>query len=234
MNPSARIRSSFALIMGLLLLSPGVARAANDFSAAEQALFVDNAIAKLRPPITLRFAYRKTGTLEEAFDDKVELLLTAQADGTCCAAGARFFTGARATRPPDLESAPGNPAIFYFLERDIREMERLTKGKANYFRKRIRMAVYQGASIRKLMLPYRGGLVAVQEISIAPYLDDPNRARYEKLANKEYVFMLADSVPGGLYGIRTQISGESADAPALMVEEMFLSGTEPAPPKRQP
>ena len=137
-------------------------------------------------------------------------------------------------RQPEVDSAEGNPAILYFLERDIREMQRLTSGKANYFRKRIRMAVYEGASIRKLTLPYRGRPVAVQEISISPYLDDPNRSRYEKLANKEYVFMLSDAVPGGLYGIRSRINDKSADAPPLIVEEMLVDGAEPAPPKRQP
>jgi hypothetical protein len=161
-------------------------------------------------------------------------MLTAQADGKCCAASALFFTGARATRQPEVEDAQGNPAILYFLERDIREMQRLTRGKANYFRKRIRMAVYQGASMRNLTLQYRGRAVAVREFSISPYLDDPNRPRFEKLANKQYLFMLSDSVPGGLYGIRTRIDGESADAPPLMVEEMILDGAEPAPPMRQP
>jgi hypothetical protein len=232
MNPSAGIVSTFVLI--LVLLSPGVTRAANDFSVAEQALFMDNHLVKLRPPLTLRYGYRKSGTLEAAFDDNVEVMLTAQSDGMCCTASVQFLTGAREMRQPDVEAAQGNPAILYFLERDIHEMERLTQGKANYFRKRIRMAVYQGASIRDLTLQYRGRPVAVREISITPYLDDPNRPRYEKLANKQYLFMLSDSVPGGLYGIRTRINGESADAPPLMLEEMILDGAEPAPPKRQP
>ena len=74
----------------------------------------------------------------------------------------------------------------------------------------------------------------MREISISPYLDYPNRPRFEKLANKQYLFMLSDSVPGGLYGIRTRIAGESADAPPLMVEEMILDGAEPAPAQRQP
>jgi hypothetical protein len=234
MNPSARIRTVFVLILGLVLLSPGVTGAANDFSAAEQALFIDSHLGKLRPPLTLHYRYLKSGTLEAAFGDDVDVMLTAQPDGKCCAASARFLTGARQLRQPEMEGVQGNPAILYFLERDIGEMERLTKGKANYFRKRIRMAVYQGASIRDLTLLYSGRPVAVREISIWPYLDDPNRARYEKLANKQYLFMLSDSVPGGLYGIRTQINGESADAPPLIVEEMILDGAEPAPPKRQP
>jgi hypothetical protein len=234
MNPSAWILTTFFLIPGLVLLSSGVTRAANDFSAAEQALFIDSHLGKLRPPLTLHYGYRKSGTLEAAFDDIVDVKLKAQSDGMCCVASARFLTGAREMRQPDVEGAQGNPAILYFLERDIREMQRLTQGKANYFRKRIRMAVYEGASIRDLTLQYRGRPVAVREFSISPYLDDPNRPRYEKLANKQYQFMLSDSVPGGLYGIRTRINGESADAPPLMVEEMILVGAEPARPKRQP
>ena len=230
----ARMLAIFVLVVPPVVLPAGVAGAANDFSAAEQALFLDNHLGKLRPPLTLHYRYRKAGTLEAAFDDKVDVMLTAQADGACCAASARFLSGAREMRQPDVDGAQGNPAILYFLERDIREMQRLTQGKANYFRKRIRMAVYQGASIRNLTLQYRGRPVAVREISISPYLDDPNRPRYEKLANKQYLFMLSDSVPGGLYGIRTRIDGDSADAQPLIVEEMILDGAEPAPPVRQP
>ncbi len=223
-NAITRMISTCSLILGVVLLFPGIAGAANDFSAAEQALFIGNQLGKLRPPLTLHYGYRKTGTLEEAFEDKVDVVLTAKSDGVCCAASARFFTGARAMSQPDVEGSQVNPVILYFLERDIREMERLTKGKANYFRQRIRMAIYQGASIRNLTLFYRGRPVTVQEISISPYLDDPNRSRYEKLVNKQYLFMMAASVPGGLYGIRTQINGESANAPPLMVEEMLLDG----------
>jgi hypothetical protein len=223
-----------ALVLGWCLLSPGTALAANDFSAAEQALFLDNHLAKLTPPLTLHYGYRKSGSLEAAFDDTVDVVLAAQANGSCCAASARFLSGERQMRQAEVDSAEGNPAILYFLERDIREMQRLTGGKANYFRKRIRMAVYKGATIRKLTLSYRGRPVPVQEISISPYLDDPNRARYERLANKEYVFMLSDAVPGGLYAIRSRINDKSADVPPLIVEEMLVDGAESALPKRQP
>ena len=82
-------------------------------------------------------------------------------------------------------------------------------------------------------LPYKGKSVAVQEISIAPYVDDPMRQRYDRLANKHYVFLLASAVPGGLYGIRTRIDGESAEGAPLIAEEMLIEGAEPAP-KRQP
>jgi len=234
MIPTRHILSACGLFLAVGLLSPGRAQAANDFSAAEQALFLDNHLGKLKPPLTLHYRYRKTGTLEEPFDDKVDVMLKARDNGSCCAASAKFLTGARAMQQPDVDGAEGNPAVLYFLERDIHEMQRLTKGKANYFRKRLRMAIYQGAAIRTVTLPYRGRPVEAQEISLAPYLDDPNRSRYQDLANKQYVFLLSKAVPGGIYGIRSRIDGKSADVPPLIVEELLIEGAEFASQKRPP
>jgi len=219
-----------ALVFSAVVSGPWTAHAATDFSAAEQSVFMDDHLAGLRPPLTLHYVFRKSGTMEEAFDDKVDLVLTAQPDGSCCAASPQFFSGKRAMTLPPVEGAKGNPAILYFLERDIKEMQRLTKGQPNYFRKRIRMAVYQGATVRDLSLPYKGKPVAVKEFSISPYVDDPNHARFEKLTNKSYAFLMSSAVPGGLYGIRTRIGGASVGDAPLMVEEMLIDGAG-APPK---
>jgi hypothetical protein len=216
------------ILLGCALLLPVYGSCANDFSVAEQAVFLDRHLANLRPPTTLHYSYQKRGTLEAAFDDTVDLALTARANGNCCAARVQFFSGARALYPPDIDAEQGNPAILYFLEHDIQEMERMTQGRANYFRKRIRMAVYQGAEVRELNLLYRGRPVAVQQISITPYRDDPNRARYEKLATKQYQFLLSSAVPGGLYGIRTRVGDVSADAPVLLGEELLIDGAPPS------
>ena len=234
MNPTRQLLTACGLFLALGLLLPGAARAANDFSAAEQAIFIENHLGKLKPPLTLQYRYRKTGTLEGAFDDKVDVMLKARDDGSCCAASAQFLTGPRAMRQPEMDGVEGNPVVLYFLERDIHEMQRLTKGKANYFRKRIRMAIYQGATIHAVTLPYRGHPIEAQEISISPYLDDPNRSRYQDLANKQYVFLLSKAVPGGIYGIRSRIDGKSADVPPLIVEELLIEGAEFASQKRPP
>jgi hypothetical protein len=210
-----------ALSLGLLL-GPA-ARAADDLSAAEKALFTSHQLGNVKPPATLRYSFNKTGTLEEGFADKVAVALSAQPGGKCCSASGQFLSGARQLTLPEVKGAQGNPVILYFLEHDIREMKRLTKGAQNYFRKRIRMAVFQGATLRPVSLRYRGRTVAGQEITITPYVDDPNRFRYEKLAGKEYRFMLSDAVPGGVYGIRTQIG--SGDA-SLITEEMLIEGAE--------
>jgi hypothetical protein len=196
--------------------------AATEFSAAEQALFVTNHLNALKPPTTLHYRFRKTGSLEAGFDDKVAIALTAQPDGKCCAAAAEFLSGANKLALPAIEAAQGNPVILYFLERDIREMQRLTKGQPNYFRKRIRMAVADAATITELTLPHEGRNVAARQITITPYTDDPLRARFENLVGKRYVFTLSDAVPGGVISIRTQVDAAAAGSPLLLAEEMAL------------
>lgn len=198
--------------------------AAEDYSPAERALFMTNHLASTKPPTTLRYSFSKSGSMEEGFEDKVAVKLKAAPGGKCCMAAAEFLSGKHRLSLPEVDQAQGNPAVLYFLERDIREMNRLTKGQQNYFRKRIRMAVYQGAQIDDVTVVYRGKTVPAREIRIAPYVDDPLRVRFEKLANKTYVFTLSDAVPGGLYAIRTRIAGETADAAPLIVEEMVVDG----------
>jgi hypothetical protein len=205
------------------------ANAAEDFSAAERALFVSKPLAQLKPPVSLRYHYRKSGSLEEGFEDEVVLKLRAQDNGSCCVASTQFLSGSRQLQLPDVEAAEGNPAILYFLERDIREMQRLTKGQANYFRKRIRMAVSLQTELREVTLRWRGREVPGREISLSPYLDDPLRARFEKLANKQYIFTLSDAVAGGVYAMRTRIAGATAQAAPLIIEDMWADGAEPRP-----
>ncbi|MFT3956143.1 MAG: hypothetical protein QM722_17700 [Piscinibacter sp.] len=198
--------------------------AAEDYSPAERALFMTDHFAGTKPPLTLRYGFSKAGSMEEAFTDQVAVKLSARKDGKCCMASADFLSGARRLSLPEVDEAQGNPVVLYFLERDIREMNRLTKGQQNYFRKRIRMAIYQGAQVQDVSVSYRGKTVPAREITVTPYRDDPLRARFEKLANKTYVFTLSDAVPGGVYAIRTRIDGEGADAAPLIAEEMLLDG----------
>lgn len=212
----------------LLLLGAAVlpAAAAENYSSAEQALFLNDHLAGLKPPLTLRYGYRKSGTLEPGFDDRVSVALARQADGGCCAASAQFLQGTRRLSLPDIEAAKGNPVILYFLERDVREMSRLTKGQAAYFRKRIRMAAYQGATLEDTTVVHDGKNVPAQRVRLTPYADDPLRGRFEKLAGKQYLFTLSRAVPGGVASILARVDGAEAQTP-LLAEALWLEGTQP-------
>lgn len=235
MKTAAAVLRIAALAAALAGLQP--AHAAEDYSPAERALFMTDHLAGVKTPGRIGYAYRKSGSLEAGFDDRIELTMRARTGGGCCSAQAEFLSGARRLALPEVEAAQGNPVVLYFLERDIREMQRLTKGQPNYFRKRIRMAVYQGATLREVKLPWRGGEVAGREITIAPYLDDPLRVRFESLAVKRYVFTLSEAVPGGVYAMRSEVAGATPQAAPLLVEELRLDGVTALPsdpPKRSP
>ena len=193
-----------------------------DFSAAERLLLMSDQFHMLKPPATLNYSYRKSGSLEPGFTDSVNLKLARLPDGKCCQASGDFLTGERRTPLPEVEQAQGNPVILFFLERDIREMQRLTKGSTVYFRKRIRMALYEAAKVSDARFTYKGKTVTGKEIVINPYKDDPNRAKFEKFTGKQYVFSLSDDVPGGVVAIRTQIPA-AAGADALLEEELLLA-----------
>ena len=203
------------------------ALAANDYSPAEQALFLDDHLGLIKPPRTLHYAYVKRGSLEPPFDDSVDVAFAAQPDGTCCTATTRFLDSTRGAPQPSIDGLHGNPVILYFLERDIHEMQRRTKGQPNYFRNRIRMSIYQNATIRDTERLYQGRTVPIREITVSPYIDDPLRARFERFASKQYVFELSKDVPGGVYAIETRMADTtSSEAPSLVTERLLLEGAE--------
>ena len=222
---ASQVQNVRVLAVALLILCAGFSGAAEEFSPAERALFMTDHLGSLTTPTTLRYTFRKIGSLEENFEDKVAVALKAQPKSQCCVASTEFLGGARRIKLPEIELARGNPVILHFLERDIHEMQRLTKGQPNYFRKRIRMAVFNSAKISDVEVPYNGKAIAARQITISPYSDDPLRTRYEKLADKQYIFTLSKDVPGGVYAIRARVNGASAGEPPLLAEEMILDST---------
>lgn len=233
-----RLAAGLGLIAATLTALPGRAEAQDgkqDFSPAERLLLMSPQLGAIRPPTTLTYRFRKTGTLEEAFEDSVGVRLERQTDGRCCKASSEFLNGARRLQLAEIEQAESNPVIVYYLEHDIRAMQRRTKGAANHFRKRIRMALYDSASITDVRLTYRGKAIDAQAITIEPYRTDPNRARFAQLALKRYVFVLSDAVPGSVVSIRSTAQADGSAA-ALIDEELLLDGAEmpAAPPAASP
>lgn len=220
-------RRAAALLAALPLLLPALAAQAadaQDYSPAEKLLFMSDQLGALRLPATLRYGFRKSGSLEEGFDDRVSVAVKPGPDGKCCNASGEFLGGARRVALPEVEGASGNPVLMFFLERDVREMQRLTKGSQGYFRKRIRMAVYGAATVRELPLQYQGKELKGREVLIKPYVDDPNSAKFAQLTGKEYRFWLAEGVPGGVFGVRARVPGATAEAAPLMTEELLIDG----------
>jgi hypothetical protein len=198
-----------------LLLWPSLAPAEQSLSEAERRLFLDAHLANLEAPATLRYRYAKSGTLEEGFEDQVRVILKPSDAGAGTHAHVEYLTGARALALPDIDSAVGNPVILSFLERDVREMQRITGGQAGYFRKRVRLALANEAQVTPIRLDLSGHDIAAVRIVVQPYAQDPLRERFARYVRKTYSFTLSTEVPGMLYEMHTLTPDPTGAAPLL-------------------
>ena len=217
-----------ALVAALTAL-PASAQTDQPISPAENRLFLDNHLGNLPARTGLRYAYSKTGSLETPQDGSVKLTVSPSAEAGAHKASVEFSNGGEKVALPVIEAATANPVILFFLERDVHEMQRRTGGQASYFRKRVRMALANAADIQPATFEFAGKRVTGQQITVHPYRDDPLHARFEKLTEKAYIFLLSDDIPGTLYQMRTVVDAPGAtDARApLLAETLTLLENKP-------
>ncbi|MDP3294810.1 MAG: hypothetical protein Q8M37_08730 [Nevskia sp.] len=221
--------------MNKLLASLGIALsfvaapavfAADDYSPAEQRVFLDQHLANVPKAATIEYRYTQSGKPEDSFEDVVKLKVgEGSADQRTLAV--EFLTGAHKIELPSVEGGVGNPVILYFLEHDIRSMHDRLGGQQAYFRKRIRLALADvAATVKPIKLSYKGKTVDGNEVTIEPYVNDSLKDRFGPFASKAYVFTFSTSVPGGVYEIRTSTAAAtgSAAAPAISTTMRISEG----------
>lgn len=227
---ACRSRSTRRLFAALILaLGVGSAGAGDQISEAETALFLADHFKSVKAPSVLRYEFTKRGSMENGFSDTVEISVQQAKGAKAKTVTTRCLSGAKKIELPAIERAEGNPVVLCFLERDIREMERLTGGKSNYFRKRIRLALADSAEVKPVTIALGNQQIDARQIRIAPYADDPMRERYRGYADKYYVFTLSEKIPGGVYEIDAVIPAPAAEgspgadkAPPLIEEVLIL------------
>jgi hypothetical protein len=196
-------------------------------SAAEKALFIEPHLRSLRGPQSLRYRFvhrpaapsvarAASAPADAAFEDEVLLQLSPTAAKNCCAVRGQFLSGARQLRLPEIDDAESNPVTLYFLEREVRELQRITGGQAAHFRRRIRLVLAASPAPQATTLRHRGRDVAGTRIEIAPFVDDPQRHRFEKQATMRYRFTLSPAVPGTVWRIEAELPGGHTDTLTLL------------------
>ena len=214
------------LVLAAALVTNWVAVAADEYSAAEQKVFLDNHLKNIKTAAILKYDFKQSGKPEDSFEDRVEVSIKAAGNKGAKTVVVDYLTGAHKVTLPAVGNPEGNPVILYFLEMDVRDMHRLVGGQEAYFRKRIRLALADKAEVRAITINFSGHPVAASEVRIVPYVEDPLKERFGMYAKKFYVFTVSDQVPGGIYQIRTQVDDPAAkrpDAPPLMQSVLTLA-----------
>ncbi len=210
----------------------GAASAGEPISEAERLLFMHPHLATVRKPQTLSYAYSAQAAASASPPDRATLALRPRADGSCCAVHGEYLSGVMAVNLPDFDDATANPILLYFLESEVRRLQRTTKGQSAHFRRQIRMALATDAHVADATVRWNGKDVPAHAVRVAPFLDDPYRARFEREAATEYVFILSDEVPGGVAAMSATLPDPGAPNAPLERRRLVLEDPQPAAPAK--
>ena len=180
----------------------------SEITEPEKLLFLKNHVDNLPSSTVLSYKYLGEGETVKVKSKKIELRFEKTDSGTVVTG----FTEVGKTKKPikRTANAVSNPVILEYLEADIVEMQKLTKGQPNYFRKRIRAALAEGPEIFREKQTFKGAEIEVLTFSIEPYAKDPlrfesGRSKYRRYSKKKYTFYLSKSIPGHILGIDYEI-----------------------------
>ena len=244
MNPrrGGRQRALVRIALGCVLLAGGPAVRALQavvpppgdapVSAAEELLFLHPHLAATPGPRTLAYVYVAQAASAPALTDRATLALQARGDGSCCLLHGEYLSGPMAVHLPDLDAGSSNPILLYFLEGEVRLLERTTHGQSAHFRRQFRQALAGTATVADTTARWGGRAVAVHVVHVAPFRDDPYRARFEREARTEYAFVLSDAVPGGVLAMTATLPGAVAGDPPLATRGLTLEDPAPAAPAK--
>lgn len=204
---------NIAFVAAAALVSIAPTFAGDEISVAEHRVFLDNHLQNIRSATALPYRFTQKGSEKDSFTDQVTLNIGAGA-AEKRELKVDFLSGSRKMNLSSLEGGTGNPVILYFLEHDIRDMHNRLGGQEAFFRKRIRLALADKATVKPVKIKLAGKTVDGNEVSISPYLNDPLQDRLKQFVSKTYVFTLSDAVPGGVYELRTHVDATGTE-PAL-------------------
>jgi hypothetical protein len=208
MNPSWRGLLAAALLVwghSAVALESSAAEAVPPATGAEILLFDTDHLSGLGLPSRLQYRFAWNG--ESAFEDRIVLSI----DATRVVA-IDYLSGEHHVNFPDVENARGNPLLLYFLEHDLREMQRMTGGSVTYFRRLVRRAFADPKlSVEPISAMVQGRQVSASRVSIEPFRADPSaQTRYPRLAGKRYEFVLSSAVPGGIVNVASVLPANGA------------------------
>lgn len=191
---------SQVLFFSLLALFPlGAVQAQSvELTPAQVLLFDGDHLANVPPNSILAYNFEKKGSLEN-FTDTVQIIV-GEADGK----GGKdldveFLTGDRRLPAASLSGFHNNAVIMFFLQNDVRELQKETGGSQVYFRNRIRNAFARPLTLQKTDFEFGGKTLTSTEIIMSPFAKDPQGVKFKQFADRTYRFVLSDDVPGEVF-----------------------------------
>ena len=184
---------------------------------AHKLLVKKNHLGNLKTPTKLKYIFKKTGSLEPPFNDRVIMIVPEKNDKGVFNIQFDFFSGYNKEDLTSAQYKATNPIFHAFWDHDIKIMTRITEGSVVYFRKRITWSLsdVNKFNINEATCEYEGKKLKGFKIEHSPYEDDYDSKRFEKYAKKKYFITLCDDIPGMIYQMGTLIPDASSETPLM-------------------
>lgn len=216
----------------VLLLFTASSYAVTGFSDVNNALFDKAHLKNIKQEGILHYVYKKDHFSDGVREDTIDIIITNLRNTGRKDTHFEFFTDEHKRPYLDRDNQQGNGVFVFFLEFDVREMDRLTGGDWRYFQRKIRWALAKGATKKEIEINYEGEKVKGVQYIIQPFINDPKNSRYTLYANKYYIFTMSEDIPGEIYQVRTIVPDgkkwQEGDA-VLSEETVTFSGFNPTP-----
>jgi hypothetical protein len=223
---SSSSRSVAAVVALLVCVVTGAARAeapSEDTVAAR--VFDADLLAGVEAPAVLLYTYEMSGSvMPEPFVESIEMRVTDSGVDGKRQVEFEMLAGSRVRRLGPIGARINNPVLLVFLQRDAMQMQRMTGGSQHYFHNRLRKAFTEPSEVESAMITAAGAEVASTRVTIEPFVDDPEIARFPEFRNKRYEFVVSDAVPGGIVRIGSAVPGEDGGSP-VFAESISFVGT---------
>jgi hypothetical protein len=219
-------RFATGAVLSVALACP-VFAASEDIQKIQEILFDAKHVVSLPNGTELTYKFERLPSDEKllglGFTDDYKMMI--KGDGV---AGKKnvlvnVFSGERAREPQDLKDIDGNPMLLAYLDTAVGHFSLLAGGDRFYFQSKFRKSMKEIAKLAPVKISYKGLDVDGYRVSIAPFADDPVRAKMRGYETAEFSIVLSDKIPGHFAQMISNFTNTQKDAPTL-IEKTTLDG----------
>lgn len=229
MNLSALVLKAAFIVVSALLCG-GTAMAEDDPRPEDPAslLFEAPQWAATRPGATLSYRYTRKSANEAfygpSFEDRIRLHIEKGDAEATRTVRVELFGRERRRAAGPFEDVRANPVLMLFLEHHLEQLSRSVHANPRYLKNAIRAALRDKYRIEAGESLVDGRPVKTWRVLIAPFIDDPNKARMNGLEGLAYTLAVSEEVPGQV----TELAAKATrpDGVAALEETLVYEATD--------
>jgi hypothetical protein len=159
-----------------------------------------------------------------SFDDKIALTIDRGDTPDKKRVDVQLFSAERRRAAGPFDDMNGNPLLSLMLEENLQRLATIFQSNPRYMKTAIRMALRSAKASPDRAEGFDAAAPA-WKVEVAPFANDPHKARMHGLENLTYRFRVSAAAPGEIYEI--DISARDASGAVLFEETTRYAGKQP-------